>query len=71
MRYSGVLTGYVMEIFVIHNSRVLPYILDPKFEGQLPVIPAQVLYTPTQSDTVYSIIICYTITPSHHVSWLR
>ncbi|KAK4304887.1 hypothetical protein Pmani_023194 [Petrolisthes manimaculis] len=35
-------SGYVMEIFVIHNSRVLPYILDPKFEGQLPVIPAQV-----------------------------
>lgn len=31
-----------MEIFVIHNGRVLPYILDPNFEKQLPVIPAQV-----------------------------
>lgn len=35
-------SGYLMEIFVIHNGRVLPYILDPNFEKQLPVIPAQV-----------------------------
>ncbi|XP_063851472.1 protein shifted-like [Scylla paramamosain] len=35
-------SGYLMEIFVIHNGRILPYILDPNFEKQLPVIPAQV-----------------------------
>ncbi|XP_045102802.1 protein shifted-like [Portunus trituberculatus] len=35
-------SGYLMEIFVIHDGRILPYILDPNFEKQLPVIPAQV-----------------------------
>ena len=39
---NNILPGYLMEIFVIHNGRILPYILDPNFEKQLPVIPAQV-----------------------------
>ncbi|XP_064110570.1 uncharacterized protein LOC135218287 isoform X2 [Macrobrachium nipponense] len=35
-------SGYTMEIFVIHDGKVLPYILDPNFEKHLPVIPYEV-----------------------------
>ncbi|XP_068245087.1 uncharacterized protein [Palaemon carinicauda] len=35
-------SGYMMEIFVIHDGKVLPYILDPNFEKHLPVIPYEV-----------------------------
>ncbi|XP_069178616.1 uncharacterized protein [Procambarus clarkii] len=37
-----IFSGYMMEIYAIHNGRVLPYILDPNFEKQLPVIPFEV-----------------------------
>lgn len=37
-----IFSGYMMEIYAIHNGRVLPYILDPNFEKQLPVIPSEV-----------------------------
>uniref|UniRef100_A0A2P2I3S5 Wnt inhibitory factor 1 n=1 Tax=Hirondellea gigas TaxID=1518452 RepID=A0A2P2I3S5_9CRUS len=37
-----VLSGYPMEIYVIREGLVLPYILDPNFDSRLPVIPAEV-----------------------------
>ncbi|XP_042236024.1 uncharacterized protein LOC121875523, partial [Homarus americanus] len=41
-RQVKMFSGYMMEIYAIHNGRVLPYILDPNFEKQLPVIPSEV-----------------------------
>lgn len=35
-------SGFPMEIFVIANGFISPYILDPNFEKYLPVIPAEV-----------------------------
>jgi hypothetical protein len=35
-------TGFPMEISVISDGLVLPYILDPHFQDNLPVIPAEV-----------------------------
>ncbi|XP_054711110.1 protein shifted-like [Uloborus diversus] len=34
--------GFPMDIFVITDAAVLPYILDPNFEKYLPVIPSEV-----------------------------
>jgi WNT inhibitory factor 1 len=36
------LTGFPMEIHVISEGTVLPYLLDPNFENYLPVIPSEV-----------------------------
>lgn len=36
------LTGYPMDIYVIKEGRVLPYILDPEFSERLPVIPPEI-----------------------------
>ncbi|XP_042880743.1 mucin-5AC-like isoform X2 [Penaeus japonicus] len=41
-RQVKMFSGYVMEIFAIHDGHVLPYILDPNFEKHLPVIPSEV-----------------------------
>lgn len=36
------LSGYPMEIYVIREGRVLPYVLDPHFDTRLPIIPPEV-----------------------------
>lgn len=33
-----------MEIYVISEGKVLPYLLDPEFENKLPIIPSEVSY---------------------------
>ncbi|CAG2064768.1 unnamed protein product [Timema podura] len=35
-------SGFSMEIYAIVDGHVLPYILDPKFEQYLPIIPSEV-----------------------------
>ncbi|XP_063242812.1 protein shifted isoform X2 [Bacillus rossius redtenbacheri] len=37
-------SGFAMEIYAIVDGHVLPYILDPKFEQYLPIIPSEVAY---------------------------
>nr|CAD7595724.1 unnamed protein product [Timema genevievae] len=37
-------SGFSMEIYAIVDGHVLPYILDPKFEQYLPIIPSEVAY---------------------------
>ncbi|XP_065165280.1 protein shifted-like isoform X1 [Atheta coriaria] len=37
-------SGKVMDVYAIFNGNVLPYILDPNFDKQMPVIPAEVGY---------------------------
>uniref|UniRef100_A0A8D8T1N1 Protein shifted n=1 Tax=Cacopsylla melanoneura TaxID=428564 RepID=A0A8D8T1N1_9HEMI len=37
-------SGFSMEIYAIANGTVLPYILSPEFEHQLPIIPSEMGY---------------------------